>query len=466
MPTGYPGKMSNVAAGIFRAYDIRGVVGEDLTADVAVLVGKAFGTTVLRGGGSRVLIGRDGRLSGLELLNALSDGIRSTGCNVVDVGLGPTPTLYFGLHHLHADGGIQVTGSHNPPEYNGFKTCIGTQTIFGDAIQDLRKLIEDDDFESSEGSYETGDLVPAYKAVLYDRINLHRPLRIAVDSGNGVAGPIAPEIYRHLGCEVIEMYSEVDGNFPNHHPDPTVEEAVVDLQAKVTNEKLDLGLGFDGDADRIGLVDDNGDIVWGDLLTLLLARDVLERNPGAAVIFDVKCSQQLHDDIKAHGGRPIMWKTGHSLIKAKMKEEGALLGGEMSGHLFFSENFFGHDDAIYAGAKLMEIASKHRGGFSDLLADLPKTFSTPEIRRESSEETKFQICERLREELANEFEVIDIDGVRAVCDGGWGLARPSNTGPIIVLRFEAESPEKLDKIQQLFKERMDRIESEIVSVGS
>lgn len=466
MPTGYPGTMSNVAAGIFRAYDIRGVVGEDLTADVAVLVGKAFGTTVLRGRGNRVLIGRDGRLSSPELSSALCDGIRSTGCNVVDVGLGPTPNLYFGLHHLLANGGIQVTGSHNPPEYNGFKICIGTDTIFGDAIQDLRKLIEDDDFESGEGSYETCDLVPAYKTALYARINLQRPLRIAVDSGNGVAGPIAPEIYRHMGCEVIEMYSEVDGNFPNHHPDPTVEDAVVDLQAKVISEGLDLGLGFDGDADRVGIIDDNGDIVWGDKLTLLLARDVLERNPGASVIFDVKCSQQLHDDIKAHGGRPIMWKTGHSLMKGKMKQEGALLGGEMSGHLFFAENFFGHDDAIYAGAKLMEIASKSNGGFSDLLSDLPDTFATPEIRRESSEEAKFQVCERLREELAKEFEVIDIDGVRAICDGGWGLARPSNTGPIIVLRFEAESPEKLSEIQQLFIERLNRIESELGSVGS
>ncbi len=459
--------MSKVAAGIFRAYDIRGVVGDDLTADVAVLVGKAFGTTVLRRGGNRALVGRDGRLSGPELSSALADGVRSTGCHVVDVGLGPTPTFYFGLHHLGADGGIQVTGSHNPPEYNGFKTCIGTNTIFGEAIQDLRALIEDDDFESGSGGYDTADLVPAYKAMLHERIGLQRPLRIAVDSGNGVAGLIAPGFYRELGCEVVEMYSEVDGNFPNHHPDPTVEEAIVDLRAKVTGEGLDLGLGFDGDADRLGVIDENGDVVWGDRLTLLLARDLLERNPGAAVIFDVKCSQQLFDDIEAHGGRPIMWKTGHSLIKAKMKEEGALLAGEMSGHLFFAENFFGHDDAIYAGAKLMEIASKRPGGFSELLADLPPTFATPEIRRESTEEAKFEICERLRDELAGEFEIIDIDGVRAVFDGGWGLARASNTGPIIVLRFEAESPERLDEIQQLFNERLGRIESDLgVSVGS
>ncbi len=459
--------MATVAPGIFRAYDIRGVVGSDLTAEVATLVGKAFGTIVVRGGGSRVLVGRDGRLSGPELSAVLVEGIRSTGCDVAEVGMGPTPVFYFGLHELAADGGIQVTGSHNPPEYNGFKTCVGTQTIYGEAIQRLREMIEADDFEVGEGGHDTADLISAYKAMIHARIKLERPLKIAVDSGNGVAGPIAPEIYREMGCDVIEMYSEVDGNFPNHHPDPTLEEAVEDLQATVTAEGLDLGLGFDGDADRVGLIDENGEIVWGDRLTLLLARDLLERQPGATVIFDVKCSQQLNDDVARHGGTPIMWKTGHSLIKGKMKEEGALLAGEMSGHLFFAENFFGHDDAIYAGAKLMEIASKRPGGFSALLADLPETFSTPEIRYDSTEEAKFEVCERLKEELAREFEVIDIDGVRAVLDGGWGLARASNTGPIIVLRFEAESPERLEEIRQLFFERIQRIEAELgVAVGS
>ncbi len=453
--------MASVQAGIFRAYDIRGIVGTDLTAAVATLVGKAFGTTIVRNGGRRVLVGRDGRLSGPGLSSALIEGIRSTGCDVIEVGMGPTPMFYFGLHELEADGGIQVTGSHNPPEYNGFKTCVGTQTIYGDAIQALRAMIEADDFEAGEGGYDTADLVPAYKAMILERIKLERPMRIAVDSGNGVAGPIAPAVYRELGCDVVEMYSEVDGNFPNHHPDPTVEDAVEDLQAKVTTEGLDLGLGFDGDADRVGVIDENGDIVWGDRLTVLLARDMLERQPGSAVIFDVKCSQQLHDDIAKHGGRPIMWKTGHSLIKGKMMEEGALLAGEMSGHLFFAENFFGHDDAIYAGAKLLEIASRRPGGFSQLLEDLPETYSTPEIRYDSTEEAKFEVCRRLRDELAEEFDVIDIDGVRAVMEGGWGLARPSNTGPIIVLRFEAESPERLDAIKDLFFERIRRIEADL-----
>ncbi|MGD8331163.1 MAG: phosphomannomutase/phosphoglucomutase, partial [Acidobacteriota bacterium] len=338
---------------------------------------------------------------------------------------------------------------------------------YGEAIQELRAMIEADDFDTGEGSHTTADLVSAYKAMILERIELARPLKIAVDSGNGVAGPIAPDVYRALGCDVVEMYSEVDGNFPNHHPDPTLEEAVEDLRAKVVTEKLDVGLGFDGDADRVGIIDEHGDIVWGDRLTVLLARDLLERNQGAAVIFDVKCSQQLHDDILKHGGKPVMWKTGHSLIKGKMKEEGALLAGEMSGHLFFGEDFFGHDDAIYAGAKLLEIASKHDGGFSSMLADLPATYTTPEIRYDSTEEAKFEICERLKAQLADEYEVIDIDGVRAVMDGGWGLARPSNTGPIIVLRFEAESPERLAEIKELFFERIHRIEAELgVTTGS
>jgi len=459
--------MSSVTAEIFRAYDIRGVVGEDLTVDVARLVGRAFGTEIRRRGGNRALVGRDGRLSGPELAGALIEGIRATGCDVLDAGQGPTPVFYFGLHEPGADGGIQVTGSHNPPQYNGFKICVGTQTIFGPAIQELRRRIEADDFEEGSGGYEEVDLVPAYEKMLQARISLARPLRVAVDSGNGVAGPLAPRIYRDLGCEVVELYSEVDGTFPNHHPDPTLPEAVEDLQAAVTAGGLDLGLGFDGDADRVGIIDENGEIVWGDRLTIILARDLLERNQGATVIFDVKCSQLLADDIQAHGGRPLMWKTGHSLMKQKMKDEGALLGGEMSGHLFFAESFFGHDDAIYAGAKLLEIAARHEGGFSELLADLPETFSTPEIRRDTPEAAKFEICERLRDDLAKDFEVIDIDGVRAVFDGGWGLARASNTQPAIVLRFEAESPERLEEIQELFDERLRRIEAELgVAAGS
>jgi phosphomannomutase/phosphoglucomutase len=450
-----------VASEIFRAYDIRGIVGEDLTTRAAELVGRAFGTTVRREGGGKVLVGRDGRLSGPELSEALIAGIRASGCTVVEAGMLPTPAFYFGLHHLDLDGGIQVTGSHNPPEYNGFKVCLGTKTIFGDDIQKLRQVIEADDFEQGGGGLETADLLEPYKAMIRERINLARPLRVAVDAGNGVAGPVTPGLYRELGCEVVELYCDVDGSFPNHHPDPTLEEAVEDLQRVVVEQGLDLGLGFDGDADRVGIIDAAGEIVWGDRLLILLARDLLDRQPGAAVICDVKCSQVVMSDIAQRGGRPIMWKTGHSLIKQKMREEGAQLAGEMSGHLFFGENFFGHDDAIYAGAKLLEILSLSEGAFADLLADLPPSHTTPEIRHDSTEAAKFEICERLRDELAAELEVLDIDGVRANYEGGWGLARPSNTQPAIVLRFEADSAERLAEIQADLMGRLHRIEHEL-----
>ena len=453
--------MPPVAPGIFRAYDVRGIVDDDLTEEAADLVGKAFGTEIVRKGGRSALVGRDGRLSSPKLVAALVKGIQSTGCHVVDLGQTPTPVFYFALHELVADGGIQVTGSHNPPEYNGFKICVGRQTIFGDEIQAFRTRIEQSDFESGDGRYEARGIINDYEEMVLDRVHTSRKMRVAVDSGNGVAGLVAPKIYRELGVEVEELYSEVDGTFPNHHPDPMLEEAVEDLRKKVKEEELDFGLGFDGDADRVGVIDENGEIVWGDRLTIILARDLLRRNPGATVIFDVKCSQLVDDDIRARGGNPVMWKTGHSLIKEKMREEKALLAGEMSGHLFFAENFFGHDDAIYAGAKLLEIASRHDGSFSELLADLPETFSTPEIRRESTEQAKFEVCDRLRVELARDYEVIDIDGVRAVFEGGWGLARPSNTQPVIVLRFEADSPERLAEIQEIVNEKLTRIESEL-----
>ncbi len=455
------GDVAAVASEIFRAYDIRGIVGEDLTTREAELVGRAFGTTVRRADGGRVLVGRDGRLSGPELSEALIAGIRASGCTAIKAEMLPTPAFYFGLHHLDVDGGIMVTGSHNPPEYNGFKVCLGTKTIFGDDIQKLRHLIESDDLEQGSGGLETAELIEPYTAMIRERINLARPLRVAVDAGNGVAGPIAPELYRELGCEVVELFCDVDGTFPNHHPDPTLEEAVVDLQRVVVEQGLDLGLGFDGDADRVGIIDAAGEIVWGDRLLIILARDLMEREPGAAVICDVKCSQVVMTDIAQRGGRPVMWKTGHSLIKQKMREEGAQLAGEMSGHLFFGENFFGHDDAIYAGAKLLEILSRREGTFADLLADLPASHTTPEIRRDSTEVAKFEICKRLRDELAAEFDVLDIDGVRANYEGGWGLARPSNTQPAIVLRFEADSAERLAEIQADLTGRLDRIEREL-----
>jgi len=451
----------SVPAGIFRAYDIRGIVDQDLDVSIVEKIGRAFGTLVRREGGDNVLVGRDGRLSSPAMAAAFASGANAAGCDVLDAGAVPTPMVYFGIRHLGADGGVVITASHNPAEYNGVKSVLGKRTLFGDDIQDIRRMIEEDDFESGEGTVERVDLVEPYVAMVKERVTLDRPVKVIIDAGNGIAGMIAPRLYRELGCEVEEMYCDVDGNFPNHHPDPTVPEAVEELRARVLEGGFDLGLGFDGDGDRVGLIDENGEIVWGDRLTVLLARDVLSRNPGATVIFDVKCSKVLADDIAARGGRPLMWKTGHSFIKQKIREESALLAGEMSGHLFFGENFYGHDDAVYAGAKLMEIYARQSGPFSGQLADLPEVFSTPEIRRHSSEEHKFAICERLRDELASEHDVIAIDGVRVEFDDGWGLARASNTGPHIILRFEAQTEGRLAEIRELLESRLARIEGEL-----
>ena len=453
--------MSEVAAGIFRAYDVRGIVGDDLDADGAGEVGRAFGSVIVDAGGERVVMGRDGRLTGPEMSAAFAEGVRAAGCSVVDVGVVPTPVVYFGLHHLDVDGGAMVTASHNPAEYNGFKLCLGTRSMHGEAIKDLHRMIEREGYSSGSGRLEKTEIVDPYVDMITERVRLERSLRIGLDAGNGVAGPLALRLYEALGCEVIPLYCDIDGSFPNHHPDPTLPEAVVDLQRAVVEGGLDLGIGLDGDGDRVGLIDEGGNIVWGDRLTILLARDLLQRNPGAKVVYDVKCSRLLPEDVERHGGEPIMWKTGHSLVKEKMWQEEALLGGEMSGHLFFGENFFGHDDALYAGAKLMQIATLESRPFSELLSDLPPMFSTPEIRRPSTEDKKFVVCERLREALVEEYDVIELDGVRVEFVDGWGLARASNTGPIIVLRFEARTADRLREIQSLVEGKLETIESEL-----
>ncbi len=458
--------MSDVPAGIFRAYDIRGVVGRDLDAGVVQRVGRAFATLVRRRGGRRIVLGRDGRLTSAEYAAAFAAGANAAGCDVLDGGMVPTPVLYFGIHHLAADGGVAVTASHNPAEYNGLKLCLGTHTLFGEAIQQLRRMVERDDYDSGAGALETTDLLTPYVEMVLERVRLQRPVRVVLDAGNGVTGAVAPELFRRLGCEVRELYCEVDGRFPNHHPDPTVEANVRDLQRAVVAGDYEVGLGFDGDGDRVGVIDERGRIVWGDRLTILLARDLLSRNPGATVIFDVKCSELLATDVAARGGRPLMWRTGHSFIKQKMREEGALLAGEMSGHLFFGENFFGHDDALYAGAKLLEIYARQSGPFSAQLDDLPRVYSTPEIRRPSSEEYKFRLCEILREELAEQYDVCAVDGVRVQFEDGWGLARPSNTGPQIILRFEAASPDRLAQIRELIEGRLARIEKRLSREGA
>lgn len=444
-------------ANIFRQYDIRGKVDSELTEDVAFLVGKAYGSIVRRKGLLTVTCGRDGRLHSKRLHEKLISGIISTGCNVIDVGQCPTPLLYFSIFHWDTDGGIQVTGSHNPAEYNGFKICLQKDTLHGADIQAIRKLIEKEDFEVGSGLVECRDVHQPYWAWLKGNVKLARPLKVVLDAGNGVAGNVAPRAFKEQNCEVIELFCDVDGRFPNHHPDPTVPANLNTLIAKVQEVKADLGIAFDGDGDRIGVVDENGGVIYGDKLMILLARHLLRDNPGAAVIGEVKCSHLMYEDIKNCGGRPIMWKTGHSLIKSKMKEEKALLAGEMSGHIFFADRYFGYDDAIYAGLRLAELLAEQDTPISGLLSDLPKTFSTPEIRVDCPDELKFKVVDEAAKWFKAHYNTIDIDGARITFTDGWGLVRASNTQPVLVTRFEAESPERLLEIQNLMESKLKEI---------
>jgi phosphomannomutase/phosphoglucomutase len=432
---------------IIREYDIRGEVQKDLTPHVVEGLGRAFGTYLKRSGGKIVIVGRDCRLSSPELGRALCGGIRSTGVSVIDVGLVPTPCLYFGLYNLEVDGGVMITGSHNPPEYNGFKIAVGHSTIYGEEIKRIAALMEADDFETGEGGCEETDLLDPYKAYLSSAMNVDRKLKVVIDSGNGTAGLAAPEIFRGAGCELIELYSEPDGNFPNHHPDPTVKKNLDKLIDTVLSEKADLGIAFDGDSDRIGAVDERGEIIWGDHLLILFSREILAKGP-AKVVFEVKCSQALGEEIKRAGGTPIMSSTGHSLIKKKMKEVGATLAGEMSGHIFFADKYFGYDDAIYAAMRLIEICSKTETPLSQLLSDVPKYFSTPEIRVDCPDQRKFEVVQLIKEHFRRDHEVIDVDGARIIFPGGWGLVRASNTQPVLVLRFEADNETELSEIKE------------------
>ncbi|MCK6545509.1 phosphomannomutase/phosphoglucomutase [Myxococcota bacterium] len=436
---------------IFREYDIRGLVDGQLTPEAVRLVGRAYATMVAPQGVQRVTVGRDCRDSSPRLAAALREGLTAGGLDVIDVGMVTTPMQYFSIFHFDADGGVQITGSHNPPEYNGLKISVGKTTIYGPAIQELRRIIEAGAFHepSRAGTITEADVVTPYTEYTVGNIQLGpRRLKVVADAGNGTAGPFVGPILSKLGVDFVPLYLEPDATFPNHHPDPTVEENLEDLIATVRREKADLGLAWDGDADRVGAVDEQGNILWGDQMMILFSRAVLAERPGAAIVAEVKCSKTLYDDIAKRGGRAIMWKAGHSLIKGKMKEEHAELAGEMSGHIFFKHRWFGFDDGIYASLRLLELLSKTEAPLSALLADVPKTESTPELRVDCPEALKFPLVRAMIEHFkAKGHRVIDIDGARVELDDGWGLIRASNTQAILVLRFEAESKARLAEIR-------------------
>ncbi|OCX95024.1 MAG: phosphomannomutase [Pseudomonas sp. CO183] len=448
-------KAPNLPASIFRAYDIRGVVGDSLTTETAYWVGRAIGSESLAKGEPNVSVGRDGRLSGPELVQHLIQGLLDSGCDVSDIGMVPTPVLYYAANILAGKSGVMLTGSHNPPDYNGFKIVIAGDTLANEQIQTLRKRIENNDLSSGVGKVEQVDVLERYFQQIRSDIAMAKPMKVVVDCGNGVAGVIAPRMIEALGCTVIPLYCDVDGNFPNHHPDPGKPENLVDLIAKVKSEKADLGLAFDGDGDRVGVVTNAGTMIYADRLLMLFAKDVVSRNPGADIIFDVKCTRRLTPLISGYGGRPVMWKTGHSLIKKKMKESGALLAGEMSGHIFFKERWFGFDDGIYSAARLLEILSQDKRDAEQVFAAFPCDISTPEINITVTEESKFTIMDALQRDAQwGEANLITLDGVRVDYPKGWGLIRASNTTPVLVLRFEADSEEELSRIQDVFRAQL------------
>jgi phosphomannomutase/phosphoglucomutase len=446
---------------IFRQYDIRGIWEKDLTPQVVEYIGRGYASFLLQSINkekAKVSVGWDARLHSPEIRDSLIKGLTESGIDVVDLGMCPTPLQYYSLYKLPIDGGVMITGSHNPPEFNGFKMSVGKGTIFGDAIQGVRKIIDEGDFKSGSGSVEKYPVIDDYITYITDMFESLEGIRVVVDAGNGTGGLVAPEIMKSLGAEVIELYCNPDGNFPNHHPDPTLEESLIDLIARVKEEKAHVGIGYDGDADRIGVVDEEGNIIWGDKLMIIFSRDILKENTGAKIIGEVKCSQTLYDDIAAHGGVPIMWKTGHSLIKEKMKKEEALLAGEMSGHLFFKHRYFGYDDAVYASLRLMEIIKKSGEPYSTkaLLKNVPDVIATPEIRFDCPDDIKFKIVEKAQSAF-NEYESITIDGIRIKFDDGWALIRASNTQPVLVLRFEAPNETRLQAIKSFVEERLHKI---------
>ncbi len=432
---------------IFRQYDIRGRVGEDLTDDSVSALSRAIGSYLCQQGVGKISLASDNRLSSDGFRAILAEELSKSGMNVIDFGVVPTPVFYHTLFEFGTDGGVMITGSHNPADFNGFKIACGKSTIYGDEIQKIRQIADRGRYTVGKGKVTQADARGPYIEEVTRDIEISSDLRFGVDCGNGTAGVIVPELFKALDLKPEVLFCEPDGRFPNHHPDPTVPENLEHLMGTVVKNSYEAGIAFDGDADRIGVVDEKGGIIWGDRLLIILARDIIAKNPGARVIFEVKCSQALVEAIEAAGGVPIMWKTGHSLIKGKMKEEGALLAGEMSGHIFLGDRYYGYDDAIYAGLRLLEIVSRHRGTLSSLLADVPVYHTTPEIRVACPDSKKFTVVENLKTFLSPDHEIIDIDGVRVVYEDGWGLVRASNTQPVLVLRFEAASQERLGEIQ-------------------
>jgi phosphomannomutase/phosphoglucomutase len=450
---------------IFREYDIRGLHDTELTDEVARGIGRAFATVIRREGGARVALGEDVRPSSARLAAAAASGMVEGGLAVERTGVVPTPALYYAVAARGLDGGMQITGSHNPPEFNGFKMAKKKLPVFGREILEMRDMIVAGSFATGTGGVSERPILDEYRAMLVERLRSPKGLRVVMDCGNGCAGTVVPETFRAMGHAVTPLFAELDGRFPNHLPDPTVPALLVDLIAKVKETGADLGIGFDGDADRIGAVDGEGRIVFGDQLLALLARDVLDRVPGAEIIFDVKCSQGLPEDILAHGGRPTMWKTGHSLIKSKLHETGAPLAGEMSGHMFFSEGYFGFDDALFAAGRLLRYVAASGKTLARLVDSIPAYHATPETRLACPEERKFAVVAEIKKEFGSKYRVIDIDGVRVEFGDGWGLVRASNTQPVLVVRFEARTPERLEEIRALFMEPLGRLGVGEATVG-
>jgi phosphomannomutase/phosphoglucomutase len=454
----------NIKQSIFRAYDIRGIVATELTPNAVFTIGLAFGSIAQENGQDTVIIGRDARESSPILFQALSSALIATGCHVIDIGIVPTPLLYFATNQLNSKTGIMITGSHNPVEYNGLKMVLNGITISTDAVQSLYHRIQSHDFKKGQGELtQVTDIITQYIDYVVKNVKLEKTLHVVVDAGNGVGGLVAPQLYEKLGCKVEKLYCDVDGRFPNHHPDPTIPKNLEDLQKKVKEKNADIGLAFDGDADRVGVILNTGEIVWPDKQLMLIAKHVYPKYKGASFVFDVKCSAELPKVVKKYGGEPLMYRTGHSVLKQKMIDMNAPLSGELSGHIFFKDRWFGFDDGIYVGARLLEILSKASGSAADVFAEFPQTFSTPELKVNVPEDQKTKLLEKLKQEFSSKTKskIITIDGLRVEFDHGWGLVRASNTTPCFTLRFEADTEEHLEQIKSIFRQMLNTVDKNL-----